>query len=264
MKIVCLVKIVPDVDKFKFDFENNRVVRENVRMVLNPDDACGVAFALKVKAAKPDTRIEVVTMAPRSVIPIVSDLVRRGVDTAYLISDSLFSGSDSYATSLVLATFLKTFEYDCIITGTHAIDGDTSHVPAQVAELLNINQMSNIVSVEEAAFDTSRAVFKIEDESAVCTYEMALPGILSMLKESKYKLPYIKLSEAQRDVGDQIRMITNKDLKLDPSQLGVQGSLTKVNRTFVKAYEKRNRIQVDADEHGVEQVYSFLKDKGFV
>lgn len=129
MKIICMVKIVPDVDKFQFDFEKNTVVRENIRMIINPDDASGIGFALKVKSILPETQVEVVTMGPKSVLPLIEDLVRRGVDHATLISDQLFAGSDSYATSKILAKYISRSKYDFILTGTHAIDGDTSHVP---------------------------------------------------------------------------------------------------------------------------------------
>ena len=264
MKVICMVKIVPDVDKFKYDFETNTVVRENVRMILNPDDACAVAFALKAKAANPDTTVEVVTMAPPSAMPILEDLIRRGVDRVMLLSDRLFSGSDSYATSTILAGYLKTTTYDCILTGTHAIDGDTSHVPSQIGELLDLNQMSRVVRIDETSFTEGKVVFSVESDTAVASYEMQLPGILSLQKESKYKLPYIKYADMNREVHSQIHTITNEDLNLDPSQIGLKGSLTKVNRTFVKEYQKRDQMVVANDEQGIEIVYAFLKEKGFL
>ncbi len=107
MKLVCLVKFVPDVDSFQYDYERNVLIREKVRLLLNPDDACAVAFALKVKARRPDTVIEVVTMAPTSVKPHMEDLLRLGVDRGTILSDPAFAGSDTYATSKVLARHLE-------------------------------------------------------------------------------------------------------------------------------------------------------------
>jgi len=264
MKLICMVKIVPDVDKFKYDFETNTVVRENVRMILNPDDACGVAFALKAKAMKPGTTVEVVTMAPRSAKPILEDLIRMGADQVTLISDSCFSGSDTYATSTILAKYLKKAAYDCILTGSHAIDGDTSHVPSQIGDLLDISQMSNVMQIDLSKFDESRAVFKVDNDLAVSTYEMKLPGILSLQKESKYKLPYIKYADIARDMSSQIKLVTNDDLKFQSHEVGLKGSLTKVNRTFVKEYQKRDKVIVGTDDQGIETVYMFLKEKGFL
>lgn len=264
MKIICMVKIVPDVSKFKYDFDHNTVVRENVRMILNPDDACSVGFALKVKNHRADTTVEVVTMAPSSAMPILEDLVRMGVDRVTMLSDRTFSGSDSYATSRTLSAYLKDQDYDCIFTGTHAIDGDTSHIPAQLAELLSIGQMSHIIEVDENVLSENRVVFQVERDSSVNTYEMILPGILSFSKESKYKLPFIKYENMYRDVQDQIQVITNETLKLPAENTGTMGSLTKVNRTFIKTYEKRDKLIVKNDEAGIEEVYSFLKSKGYV
>ncbi len=264
MKLLCSVKIVPDVDKFQYDFERNTVVRENVRMILNPEDACSVAFALKAKAARQDVAIEVVTMAPKSAVPILQDLIRMGVDRVIHISDPLFSGSDSYATSKILGRYIQSQTYDLLLTGTHAIDGDTSHVPGQLAELLNHRQMSHVMHIDLDRLDASAAVFTVDNEQSVDTFEMNLPGILSLSKESKYKLPYIKYADINRDVSDQIQTLNNGDLGFFPEEIGMKGSLTWVNRTFVKKYEKRDKVVVHNDEQGIDRVYSFLKEKGFL
>lgn len=264
MKLICMAKFVPDVDKFQYDFERNTVVRDNVRMILNPDDVSAVGFALKLKAKRPETVVEVVTMGPESVIPLVEDLVRLGVDKVTLITDRRFSGSDSYATSNILARYLKRASYDCILTGTHAIDGDTSHIPSQLGDLLDLCQMSNVVNIDEDSIDETKVVFKVDSEQTVSTYEMELPGILSLQKESKYKLPYIKFDDLNKDVKEKINKISNDDLTFNPAHVGLKGSLTKVKRTFVKEYEKRDKVVVGTDDQGIETVYSFLKNKGFV
>jgi electron transfer flavoprotein beta subunit len=259
-----MVKFTPDVDNFKYDFESNTVVRENVRTVVNPDDACAVGLALKIKQNFPETIVEIVTMAPRSVMPLVEDMLRIGVDKATVISDPVFSGGDSYATSKVIASYLETVEFDLILTGTHAIDGDTSHVPSQVGDLLELCQMSNIIHVDERLLSSDRAVFTVEDEGCVTTYELTLPAMLSLRKESKYKLPYIKYEDLKKDVSDKINMVSNRTLNFDTSKVGLKGSLTKVTSTFVKEYKKRDKIIVSNNEEGIERVYSFLKEKGFV
>lgn len=264
MKLICMAKFVPDVDKFKYDFENNTVVRENVRMILNPDDSSAIGFALKFKESHPNTFVEIVTMAPMSVIPLIEDLIRLGADKVTLITDKCFSGSDSYATSIILSSYLKYESYDCILTGTHAIDGDTSHIPAQLGELLNLCQISNVIDIDENKINELSAVFTVDNESSTLIYEMKLPGILSLQKTNKFKLPYIKFDNLNMDVSDRINIISNDDLKLNPTYVGLKGSLTKVNRTFVKEYEKREKVIVGTDEDGIDKVYLFLKSKGFL
>lgn len=259
-----MVKFVPDVDNFKYDFESNTVVRENVRMIVNPEDACAVAFALKIKKNHPDTTVEIVTMAPKSVLPLVEELLRIGVDKAAFISDTVFSGGDSYATSRVISRYLETVDFDLILTGTHAIDGDTSHVPSQIGELLNLCQMSNVTHIDESLLNKEKAVFTVDSDASVAIYEVTLPAILSLNRESKYKLPYIKYEDLNKDVKNKINMISNRKLNFESSKVGFKGSLTKVSGTFVKEYDKRDKVVVSNDEDGIERVYAFLKEKGFV
>ncbi len=85
MRILCLLKLVPDVDQLRYDRERNVLNRENARLLLNPEDATAVAPALGFKRADPGTTIEAVSMAPRRAMPHLEDLVRRGIDQATLI-----------------------------------------------------------------------------------------------------------------------------------------------------------------------------------
>ncbi|MDF3000300.1 MAG: Electron transfer flavoprotein alpha/beta-subunit [Bacillota bacterium] len=264
MKIICLIKFVPDVENFKYDYERNVLIRENVRMILNPDDACSVAFVLKIKEQHPDTVIELVTMAPQSIIPQLEDLLRLGVDHASLISDKAYVGSDTYVTSRILGRYLSEATFDCILTGTHTLDGDTSHVPAQIAELLGLSQLSNVVEIDEAAFCHESAVVMVDEELSYGKYEIPLPAVISLRKDRKYKLPYIKYAELSRDVKDRIQIIDNAQLGLATEQIGIGGSLTQISSTFVKSMEKKERRIVRNDEEGIDLVYSFLKERGFV
>ncbi len=264
MKIICLVKFTPDIENFIYDYEKNVLVRENTRMVINPDDACAVAFALKYKSGYPETVVEVVTMAPLSILPHVQDLIRRDVDSATVISDKLYVGSDTYVTSKILAKYLMNQTFDLILSGTHAIDGDTSHVPSQISEWLDIDQLSNIMRIDELLLSQSSATVEVDEEHSISTYEIELPAILSLQKESKYKLPYIKYADTEKDVSDHIQIIDNTTLGFDLSEVGIDGSLTKVSRTFVKKMSKSDQLVVKNDEVGIQKVYTFLKEKGFV
>ena len=264
MKLICLMKFVPDVDSFKYDYENGLLIRENVRLQMNPDDVCAVAFALKVKALHPDTFIEVVTMAPANVTPHMKDLIRIGVDRGTIISDRLYAGSDTFTTTTVLARYIMQREYDTILTGTHAIDGDTSHIPSQLGASLGINQMSGILRMDESRFCQSSAVFDVETDEEVTTYEMALPAIFSLTRDSKYKLPYASRKDFERDVSDQLTIITNHDLQFHEDEVGLSGSKTKVLQTHTKEFDQKNRVVVGVDSEGIDYVYNFLKGKGFI
>ena len=203
-------------------------------------------------------------MAPTTVKPHMEDLLRIGIDRGTIISDRLYAGSDTYATSIVLARYISSQIYNIILTGTHAIDGDTAHIPSQIGACLNLNQMSNIVRIDEEQFSETSAIFDVETENAVVTYEMALPSILSITRESKYKLPYVSRKDMERNVSEAINIVTNKDLAFEPEEVGLKGSLTKVISTYTKEFDKKNRIVVKADDEGIDLVYKYLKDKGFI
>jgi len=264
MKIACLVKFIPDVDNFLYDYEKNILLRESVKLVLNPDDACALAFALEVKGKRPETEVEIVTMAPASVTPLVEDLLRRNADRATIISDRLFAGSDTYATSKIIARYLENTKFDLILTGTHSLDGDTSHVPSQIAELLGLEQLSNIVKIHEESMTNESVIVEVDTEKNIAKFEMQLPCILSLSKESKYKLPFVRYKDLALDVSDRVFVIDNELLSLPETETGLKGSLTKVNRTFTKTIQKKERVLVGNDEEGIETVYRFLKFKGFV
>jgi len=262
MKLICLVKFVPDVDNFKYDFEKNVLIRENTDLVLNPDDAKAIAFALKVKALNPEITVEILSMGPKNVIPKLEDLLRLKVDKATLISDSLYVGSDTYVTSHILAKVIKSLDYDCILTGTHSLDGDTAHVPSQIAQCLSLNHLTNVIDVNN--FNQKQFNVSVDSENFIETYEVSLPIVLSFSKESKLKLPYIKFEDINKDVQDKLHVIDNSVLNFEKKQVGLEGSLTKVIRSFVKQFDKKEKLIVQCNEEGVSSVYRFLKQLGYI
>ncbi|MGB9840418.1 electron transfer flavoprotein subunit beta/FixA family protein [Thermovenabulum sp.] len=264
MKIVCLVKFIPDVENFAYDYKRNTLIRENVRLIINPDDTCALALALKLKEKNPGISIEVVSMAPLNVIPIMEDLIRRKIDRATLISDKLYAGSDTYVTSMIIARYLKNTRFDCIFTGTRSIDGDTAHVPSQIAEILGISNINHIIDLEDDSFNNESAIVKVDFEKSIGRYKIKLPAVLSFQKVSKYKLPYIKYEDLYLDAKDKITIVTNKDLGFDESEVGLKGSLTRVTKTFFKEFAKKKNIIVTTDDDGIETVYKYLRLKGFV
>jgi electron transfer flavoprotein beta subunit len=264
LKIICVVKFVPDVDSFSYDYENGEVNRSHARMILNPDDSCALAFALKVKEKYPNTHIRVVSMAPRSVMPHLMDLVRLPVDVGILISDPAFAGSDTYITSEILGRYISSCAYDCILTGSRALDGATSHVPVQLAEKLDLEQMLDIIHIDLERFDHTHAVFQVEENEKIFTYEMAMPGVLSVSRTSNYKLPYASYEDLQRDVSQKISIVTNTQLDFAESEVGLAGSLTKVAHTYAAAYKTRKSTIVQTDDAGIAYVHAFLKKQGYV
>ena len=258
------MNFVPDVDAFTLDGETGVMVREGLRLVMNPDDVCAVAFALRVKATHPETSVEVVTMAPVTVTPHMEDLIRVGVDKGTILADPAFAGSDTYATATVLARHLARCDFDVILTGTHAIDGDTAHVPAQLGACLALSRMSGIVRVDENRFTHESAVFDVESEDEVATYAMVLPGILSLTRDSGYKLPYPSRKALERDVSSQLQIVSNRELAFAEGQVGLGGSRTQVVKAFARKNTHKDQIVVQADDEGIAFIHQYLRDKGFL
>lgn len=264
MKIVCVVKFVPDVDSFTYNYDTHTINRENSTMQINPDDACAIGFALQIQKNHPQTCIEVVTMAPPSITPLLEDILRVGVDTATLIADPLFAGSDTYVTSNILSRYLGGVSYDVILTGTHAIDGDTSHVPSQIAQCLDLDHLNNIKVIDEESFFTSTAQVEVEDEHSLTTYTIAMPSVLSLTREGAYRLPYVRYKNLQLDVSDRVRHVSNSELGFAPEEVGLKGSRTKVISSHTKRYETRETVIVSPSDSGIDVVYDFLTRNGFV
>ena len=265
MKIVCLVKFVPDTDCFVYDQEQCRLVRENMDLILNPDDACALSCALKLKEARPGTTVELVTMAPLNILEAVRDLVRIHVDRAVIISDKAYAGSDTYVTARILSRYLESAGWDLILSGTRSLDGDTAHIAPQVAQLLGeLPQVSGVYQFRELSEDGRSALVETEDEDRVYTWNVELPAVISMVRNTAYKLPFVRYADMDLDVDDKITIIGNGELKFSPGETGITGSLTRVIKTWAKPIPYKEKTVLRGNDEGVETVYRFLETHHFV
>jgi electron transfer flavoprotein beta subunit len=265
MKIICLIKFVPDTDNFVYDYERNLLLRENMDLILNPDDACALACALKLKHAYTDVNIEIVSMAPLTVLDQIRDLVRLHVDKAALISDRAYAGSDTYATARILARYLRDTGFDLILSGARSLDGDTAHIPPQLACLLgDLPQVSGVYQVNELCDSGKSVIVETEDEDQAYTWQVDLPAVISMTRNIAYKLPFVRYADLDLEVDDKIRIITNRDLQLKQDEMGMGGSLTRVARTWAKPLPDKEKVVLGCDDDGIETVYRFLADHDFV
>ena len=137
MKIIALVKQVPDSTEIRVDKVTGTLIRAGVPSIINPDDLAGVEEALKIKETKDDVTVTVISMGPPQASGMLKELLARGVDECVLITDRAFAGADTCATSSTLAAAIEKIGYDLIIAGRQAIDGDTAQVGPQTAERLD-------------------------------------------------------------------------------------------------------------------------------
>ncbi|OGI23563.1 MAG: electron transfer flavoprotein subunit beta [Candidatus Melainabacteria bacterium RIFOXYA12_FULL_32_12] len=230
MKIVVCVKQVPDTADIKWT-ENNTMIRDGVESILNPFDEYAVETAIRIKEAHPDSTITVLTMGPPQAKDALKRCIAMGADEAILVTDKKFAGADTQATSRTVAKAIKEKggNFDLIICGQFAIDGDTAQTGPSIAEHLCLPQVTYVKEVEHSGGNT--IVAKREVEEGIQKVEMQLPGLVCMVKcDYEPRMPSIKgVMKANKT---QISEVSMEGLGLDPSEVGIKGSPTFVSRAF--------------------------------
>lgn len=272
LNIIVLAKQVPDTrnvgkDAMKEDGTINRAV---LPAIFNPEDLNALEQALKLKEMYPGTKVTLLTMGPGRAAEIVREGLYRGADDGIVLSDRAFAGSDTLATSYALsAAVRKIGNYDLIIGGRQAIDGDTAQVGPQVAEKLGLPQVTyaeDIISVEEGKVMVKRRI-----ESGVETVKAPLPLVVTVngsaapcrprnakaLQKYKYAAAASELSadDARKEMIAKrpylgIAEWNAMDVEADLQQCGLAGSPTKVKtieNVVFTAKEARNVGNNDAE-----------------
>ncbi|MDR0376804.1 MAG: hypothetical protein LBH70_03330 [Spirochaetaceae bacterium] len=265
-----MLKFVPDTDKLVYDDEGKLLWREKMELTLNPDESSALAWALALrKSGKSgaDIEIEALSMAPAKAADAARDLLRIGVDRFFLISDPLFAGSDTLATSRVLTRGIMAREaeagrYDLILCGTRSLDGDTSHIPAQIGALLGRPVITGAYRLSVAE-ENGRAVAETEDEDSVFTWELALPAVAGFVPRRELRLPFVRYADLDKDVDDRLYRLSNAELGLKPEETGLSGSRTRVARTFAKTLPPKKQTLVYGSAESAARVLALLRENGF-
>mgnify|MGYP001159373539 CR=1 FL=1 len=253
MKIIVCVKQVPDTTEVRIDPVKGTLIREGVPSIMNPDDKAGLEAALRLKDEQ-DAHVSVICMGPRQADTVLREALAMGADAAYLISDSAFSGADTWATSCTLAAAITKLNYDLIITGRQAIDGDTAQVGPEIAEHLGIPHISYC---EDLNVEGSEVVVKRQFEDRYQILRAKMPALITALGEMnvpRYMTPG-GIFEAYRE--KQIILWTRLDIPVADGDIGLKGSPTRVTKTFPKQM-KQPGIKI---ETGVEESVQFAMDK---
>jgi electron transfer flavoprotein beta subunit len=244
MNIIVCIKQVPDTTEIRMDPVTNTLVRSGVPSVINPFDRHALEAAVSLRDKYGGT-VTAVTMGPPQAAEALRESYALGADRMVLINDVRFSGSDTYATSYILAESIKLIgRFDLIICGKQAIDGDTAQVGPALAEQLGIPQLTYVRKIE-----LSGGRIRVERELDDC-YEAAeapLPVLLTVVKSiNDPRLPnVVRKLRANRMEPD---IISGGDIAdLDPNRIGLAGSPTKVFRTFAPV-RARNTVMIDGSQ----------------
>ena len=256
MNIIVCIKQVPDTTEIKINPVTGTLIRDGVPSIMNPDDKGGLELALSLKD-KYGANVTVITMGPPQAELILREAFAMGADRAILLTDRKFAGADTLATSHALAGALKTLDYDLIIAGRQAIDGDTAQVGPQIAEHLGLPQVSYV-----AGFDVKDGKFivKKETEEGYQILEVEGPALLTVLA-SAYKARYMSVPGIVDAYSKEIEIWGADKIDVEESKLGLKGSPTRVNKAFTKGLKQAGEVFEVDPEQAVGIIISKLKEK---
>lgn len=272
LKIVVLAKQVPDTRNVGKDAmtEQGTVNRAALPAIFNPEDLNALEQALRIKEQNPGSTVGVLTMGPPRAAEIIRQGLFRGADTGWLLTDRLFAGADTLATSYALATAIKKIGHvDLVIGGRQAIDGDTAQVGPQVAQKLGLTQVTyaeEILKIEDGKATIRRLI-----DGGVETVEAPLPVVVTVNGSAapcrpchaklvmKYKYATCPMErkgdEPWTELYEQRPYLTLNqwsvaDVDGDPAQCGLSGSPTKVKSVqniVFQAKESKTLTSSDGD-----------------
>ncbi len=247
MNFVVCIKQVPGTTDIKIDPETNTLVREGVESIINPFDTYALEEAVRLKERCGDSKVTVITMGPPQADQALRDTISFGADEAILLSDRVFAGSDTWATSYVLSKGItKIGDYDLIICGKQTLDGDTGQVGPGVSEMLGIPFVAYVSKVEEIKEGYIKVQRMVEEGYE--TFEMSLPAIITVSKEINVpRVPSLRGSMKAKTA--EIPVWSAEDIGVEAEKAGISGSPTRVVKIFFPQREhKSEMLQGSANE----------------
>ncbi|HHT04495.1 MAG TPA: electron transfer flavoprotein subunit beta/FixA family protein [Bacteroidales bacterium] len=257
MKIVVCIKQVPDTTEVKLDPVTGTLIREGVPSIMNPDDKGGLELALELKD-KYNAEVTVITMGPMQAEQVLREAFAMGADKAILLTDRKFAGADTLATSNALAGAIRTLEYDLVITGRQAIDGDTAQVGPQIAEHLDLPQVSYLQNLKydgKKTFTIKRAT-----EDGYQVVEVDSPCLVTVLATAN-QARYMTVKGIVGAFDKPVEVMGADKIEVDESKLGLKGSPTKVKKAFTKGVKSAGQVYEVDTEEAVGIIISKLKEK---
>ena len=288
MKIVVLAKQVPDTRNVGPDAmtPEGTVNRAALPAVFNPEDLNALEQALRLKDQFPGSTISVVTMGLPKSAEVIREALYRGADEGYVVTDRCLGGADTLATSYTLSQAIRKIgDFDIILGGRQAIDGDTAQVGPQIAEKLGLTQVTCAEEILSVDTDARKIVIKRHIDGGVETVEAPLPLVVTVngsaapcrprnaKRVMKYKNATVIAERSAEDAAKYDELIAKKpflnitqwgasDIEADPAQIGKAGSPTNVKAVqniVFKAKDSRTMTSSDSDVEGL--IIELLNEK---
>ena len=250
MKAIVCVKQVPDTSGKVAVNPDGTLNRASMETITNPDDLNAVEAALQLKDAT-GCKVVVITMGPPPAEGMLRELLARGADEAVLVSGREFGGSDTFATSQILAAAVKKVgleDDDIVFCGRQAIDGDTAQVGSQIAEKLGIPQISYAADVKK---EGNTVTVKRMLEDGYMTIQCKPPCLLTCIKELNAPR-YMSLGGIMDCFSKPVEVYDYNTLKddplIDPTTIGLKGSPTNIFKSFTPPQKGKGRMLEGADK----------------
>ena len=262
MDIIVLIKQVPDTTDVKIDPKKGTLIREGVPTIVNPDDVHALEESLRLKE-KFGGKVTAVSMGPPQAIDALQEAISMGIDTGILLTDEAFAGADTLATAYTLGRCIeKIGNYDIILCGHQAIDGDTAQVGPQVAEYLDIPQITYVRKVE---IIKDKLVAERMIENGYEKIECSLPVLITVVKEiNKPRYPTIaNIMHACGEDAD-IKIWNAGDIQALADKTGLEGSPTIVKQTFTPEQKRKGEIFSGDKDTIVQTLLDRLKGKNII
>ncbi|MBQ9199353.1 MAG: electron transfer flavoprotein subunit beta/FixA family protein [Lachnospiraceae bacterium] len=257
MKIIVCIKQVPDTKggvQFNPDGTLNRAA---MLTIMNPDDKAGLEAALRLKDEY-GAEVTVLTMGLPKAEDVLREAMAMGADKGILVTDRVLGGADTWATSTTIAGAIRNLEYDLIITGRQAIDGDTAQVGPQIAEHLGLPVISY---AQDIKIDGDSVIVKRQYDDGYHMLKAKMPCLitaLSELNDPRYMTPGGIFDAVKAEITTWGRANL---VDVDDANLGLKGSPTKIARASDKVRKgSGEKVNLDAEE-SVKYIVDKLKDK---
>ena len=262
MKVVVCVKQVPDTKggvKFNPD---GTLDRGAMLTIMDPDDKAGLEAALAIKDQNEDVEVTVVTMGLPKAEEVLREAMAMGADKGVLVTDRVLGGADTWATSTTLAGALRNIDYDLIITGRQAIDGDTAQVGPQIAEHLGLPVISY---AQDIKVEGNSVVVKRQYDDGYHMVKAQMPCLitaLAELNEPRYMTPGGIFDAYDAEITTWGRA----DLKdVEDSNLGLNGSPTKIAKASDKVRKGAGeKVTPDSPEDAAKLIVDKLLSKHII
>jgi electron transfer flavoprotein alpha/beta subunit len=261
MNIIVLVKQVPDTSEVKINRETNTLIRDGVPSIINPYDMYALEEAIRLREQH-GGKVTAITMGPPQAAEALKEAVAMGVDDVVLLSDRAFAGADTWATSYTLSKGIKKIaNFDLVIAGKQAIDGDTAQVGPETADMLGIPFVAYIRKIEKVDGNTM-TVERMMDEG-YDVVETSLPALITVVKEiNQPRLPSLKGKMKAKNL--KVTAWTAQDIDADQDLCGLKGSPTKVVKIFPPAPRGQREVLSGTIEEQVATLSKRLKEQSFI